>query len=217
VYHNNTKRLSVRIFSSDPVTLNRLRHDWDPLCDDKRWRAWNSVEHRVRNESWTINKLIHTEYTFLYPYRHWTPVWIVGRREGCIRISPGWEKFRTLFYLRHVSFPTFPASAFSTAAAPPFYQSLSTRATATAIIYHRSASEESSYFVSTVLQWLQHTRRETPLESKTFSSGRWVTIHHCTTVLFVTRDRNIFIRSHTLHSSPPHTIRLSLLIVLLLV
>lgn len=173
------------------------------------------VEHRVRNESWTINKLIPTEYTFLYPYRHWTPVWMVGWREGCIRILQGWEKFRTLYYLRHVSFPTFPASTFSAAAAPPFYQSLSTRATAAAIIHHRSASEESSYFISTVLQRLQHTRRKTPLESKTFSLGRWVTIHHCTAVLFATRDRNIFIRSHTLPS--PHTSRISLLIVLLFV
>lgn len=178
--------------------------------------AW--VEHHVRNECWTINKLIHTEYTFLYPYRHWTPVWMVGRREGCIRISLGWEKFRTLYYLRHVSFPTFPASTFSTVAAPPFYQSLSTRATATAIIHHQSASKESSYFVSTVLQWLQHTRHKTPLESKIFSLGRWVTIHYCTTVLFATRDQNTFIRSHTLPSPPPHhTICLSLLIVLLFV
>jgi len=41
---------------------------------------------------------------------------------------------------------------------------------------------------------------QTPLEGKTFSSGRQVEIHHATAVLFATRARNIFIRSHALLS-----------------
>lgn len=49
---------------------------------------------------------------------------------------------------------------------------------------------------------------QTPLEGKTFSSGRWVKIYYATAVLFATRARNIFIRSLALPSPSVATIRL---------
>uniref|UniRef100_A0A2S2NRP5 Uncharacterized protein n=1 Tax=Schizaphis graminum TaxID=13262 RepID=A0A2S2NRP5_SCHGA len=60
-----------------------------------------------------------------------------------------------------------------------------------------------------------HEPQDAPLEGKTFSPGRWVTIHHATDVLFATRAQNIFIRSHTLPSSPSPLFVFTLLVVLL--
>lgn len=142
------------------------------------------------------------------PYRHCTPERMVGRREGYIRVLPGREKFLALYYLRHVSFPTFPASTYSAATA-----------TVLSIIVHSDSGRRQSPLVGPrkILLLFRFHRSstatqapplQTPLEGKTFSSGRWVEIHYAIAVLFATRARNIFIRSHALPSPSVTTIRL---------
>jgi len=61
---------------------------------------------------------------------------MVGRRKGYIRVLPGREKFLALYYLRHVSFPTFPAST-----------SLAATATVLSIIVHSGSGRRQSPLV----------------------------------------------------------------------
>jgi hypothetical protein len=114
----------------------------------------DGVSRRSRPERELNYKQTHTHRIYLLislsPLNTCVDGWTTGRIYAYYRAGRS--------FAHCIIYVTFPFRLFQRAylppPLPPFYQSLSTRGTVTASHHWSAAREESSHFVSTVLQWL---------------------------------------------------------------